>query len=131
VGVVNRPAWFRVGCVVAARVGSGWVGAGVHADLYDLVDHGHLASFGLPCGKGRTSSSARRNREVRHCLSGVWSGPWWFQRLTAGLGCEGLVITSLSGASSPAMVGRCSPQSTSFVLAVLRALQVDCCCAPA
>jgi hypothetical protein len=30
----------------------GWVGAGVHADLCDLVDHGHLASFGLPWWQG-------------------------------------------------------------------------------
>jgi len=29
--------------------GGEWLdGAGVHADLCDLLDHGHLASFGLP-----------------------------------------------------------------------------------
>ena len=52
VGVVKCPAWFRVARAVAAGGEGGWIGAGVHADLCDLVDHGHLASFGLPWWQG-------------------------------------------------------------------------------
>ena len=53
------------------------------------------------------------------------------QRLTASRCCEGRVVTSLPGLPRCLSMRRCSAQSTSFVLAALRALQVDRSCASA
>jgi hypothetical protein len=104
---------------------------GVHADLCDLVG-GHLASFGLPWWR-----RAGRQANVGVALTGP---PCHLRRLvrpfvrsSVSLGTAVVKVQRsphFPGFPRCGSVGRCSTLSTSFVLAALRALQVDSVCAP-
>ena len=108
-------------------------GLGAHTDVCDLLIMimGQLASFGLPWWRraGRQTRSGVTPGGVRHSQIGVSSALRTVQRLTGKHGCEGPGQPPLPGLPRRRIVRRCSPRSTSFVLAALRALQVDRCCA--
>jgi hypothetical protein len=105
---------------------------GAHADGMRPHDHDH-GSAGVVraavVAKGWPPSSERRNTGVSAIVRSA-CGPALraVQRLTGRTGCE-VPARLLSELPRRPIVRRCSSRSTSFVLAALRALQVDRCCA--
>ena len=92
---------------------------------------GQLASFGLPWWRraGRQTRSG-----VTPMVSAIVISACLRPFVRSSLSPAGLVVKGARSAPSLGLprrpiVRRCSPRSTSFVLAALRALQVDRCCA--
>ena len=110
-----------------------WVALAPTLTVCDLLIMimGQLASFGLPWWRraGRQTRSG-----VTPMVSAIVRSACLRPFVRSSVSPAGVVVKAARFAPSPGLprrriVGRCSPRSTSFVLAVLRALQVDRYCA--
>jgi hypothetical protein len=141
VGLTPRGPWVVGGCGywLGRCLGLGEVPVGAHADLCDLEVGGHLASFGLPWRR-RAGCQASPGVTLGSAIAPTASDPALrcFQPGTADRCCEDRVGSEPFCAGDEdgeqgaflgrVRVRRCSSPSTSFVLAALRALQVDSSC---
>jgi hypothetical protein len=98
--------------------------------LIMIMVMGQLASFGLPWWR----RAGRQTRDgVTPRVSAIVKSACTRPFVQSSVSPAGLVVKGpdqlLPGLPRRPIVCRCSPRSTSFVLAALRALQVDRCCA--